>query len=84
MEKKKKYCHQKKKKKKKPSYLLWKGEELIVTFQDGSAVKSIVFFSRGSEFKSQQPHGGSQPFIMNLMSSSGLQMYMKIKHSCIK
>jgi hypothetical protein len=29
-------------------------------WRDGSAVKSTDRFSRGPEFKSQQPHGGSQ------------------------
>jgi hypothetical protein len=30
----------------------------------GSAVKRTICSSRGPEFKSQQPHGGSQPSIM--------------------
>jgi hypothetical protein len=34
------------------------------TAQHGSAVKSTDYFSRGPEFKSQQPHGGSQPSVM--------------------
>jgi hypothetical protein len=33
--------------------------------RDGSAVKSTDCFSRGPEFKSQQPHGGSQPSVRN-------------------
>jgi hypothetical protein len=33
-------------------------------WRDGSAVKSIDCSSRGPEFKSQQPHGGSQPSVM--------------------
>jgi hypothetical protein len=33
-------------------------------WQDGSAVKSIDCSSEGPEFKSQQPHGGSQPSVM--------------------
>jgi hypothetical protein len=33
-------------------------------WRDGSAVKSTDCSSRGPEFNSQQPHGGSQPFIM--------------------
>jgi hypothetical protein len=32
--------------------------------QDGSAVKNTDCSSRGPEFKSQQPHGGSQPSVM--------------------
>jgi hypothetical protein len=35
--------------------ILWLG------WRDGSAVKSTDCSSRGPEFKSQQPHGGSQP-----------------------
>lgn len=30
----------------------------------GSAVKSTLWSSKGPEFKSQQSHGGSQPFVM--------------------
>jgi hypothetical protein len=33
-------------------------------WRNGSAVKSIDCSSEGPEFKSQQPHGGSQPSIM--------------------
>ena len=33
-------------------------------WRDGSVVKSTDYSSRGPEFKSQQPHGGSQPSIM--------------------
>jgi len=33
-------------------------------WRDGSEVKSIDCSSRGPEFKSQQPHGGSQPSVM--------------------
>jgi hypothetical protein len=33
-------------------------------WRDGSAVKSTDCSSGGSEFKSQQPHGGSQPSVM--------------------
>jgi hypothetical protein len=32
--------------------------------RDGSVVKSTDGSSKGHEFKSQQPHGGSQPSIM--------------------
>jgi hypothetical protein len=32
--------------------------------RDVSVVKSTYCSSRGSEFKSQQPHGGSQPSVM--------------------
>jgi hypothetical protein len=32
--------------------------------RDGSVVKSTDCSSRGPEFNSQQPHGGSQPSVM--------------------
>jgi hypothetical protein len=33
-------------------------------WRDGSVIKSSDCSSEGHEFKSQQPHGGSQPSIM--------------------
>jgi len=33
-------------------------------WRDGSVVKSTDCSSRGPEFKSQQPHGGSQPSVV--------------------
>jgi hypothetical protein len=36
----------------------------IQGWRDGSEVKSTDCFSRGPEFSSQQPHGGSQPSIV--------------------
>jgi hypothetical protein len=33
-------------------------------WSDGSAVKGIGCSSEGPEFKSQQPHGGSQPSVV--------------------
>jgi hypothetical protein len=33
-------------------------------WRDRSAIKSTDCSSKGSEFKSQQPHGGSQPSVM--------------------
>jgi hypothetical protein len=33
-------------------------------WSDVSAIKSTDCSSRGSEFNSQQPHGGSQPSVM--------------------
>jgi hypothetical protein len=41
-------------------------------WRDGSAIKSIGCFSRVPEFNSQQPHGGSQP---SLMDSDALFWY---------
>jgi hypothetical protein len=41
----------------------WKG---------GSAVKSTDCSSRGPQFNSQQPHGGSQQYVMGPMSSSSV------------
>jgi hypothetical protein len=40
-----------------------KGEERV-GWRDGSAVKSTDCSSRGPEFNSQQPRGGSQPSVM--------------------
>jgi hypothetical protein len=39
-------------------------EEYSKGWRDGSAVKSTDCSSRGPEFNSQHPHGGSQPSIM--------------------
>jgi hypothetical protein len=41
-------------------------------WRDSSVVKSTDFFFRGTEFDSQQPHGGSRKSVMGLMSSSGV------------
>jgi hypothetical protein len=41
-----------------------KKEKNFGGWRDGSVVKSIGCFSRGSEFNSQPPHGGSQPSVM--------------------
>jgi hypothetical protein len=38
-----------------------KKKKLRESWRDGSVVKSIDCSSRGPEFNSQQPHGGSQP-----------------------
>jgi hypothetical protein len=37
---------------------------LLQGWRDGSVVKNTDCFSRGPEFKSQQPHGGSQLSVM--------------------
>ena len=53
-----------------PSWLRTRGsswlehEEETWGWRDGSAVKSADCSSEGPEFKSQQPHGGSQPSVM--------------------
>jgi hypothetical protein len=39
-------------------------KEVIRGWRDGSVVKSTDCSSEGPEFKSQQPHGGSQPSVM--------------------
>jgi len=39
----------------------WWQNALELGWRDGSVVKSTDCSSRGPEFKSQQPHGGSQP-----------------------
>jgi hypothetical protein len=36
----------------------------ILDWRDGSSVKSTDCSSRGPEFNSQRPHGGSQPSVM--------------------
>jgi hypothetical protein len=36
----------------------------VMGWRDGSAVNSTDCSSRGTEFNSQQPHGGSQPYVM--------------------
>jgi len=41
-------------------------------WKDGSVVKSTDYSSRGPEFKSQQPHGGSQPSVMRSDPFSGV------------
>jgi hypothetical protein len=41
-----------------------KQKRLIRGLRDGSEVKSTDCSSEGPEFKSQQPHGGSQPSVM--------------------
>jgi hypothetical protein len=39
-------------------------KKCIKGWRDGSAVESTDCSSRGSEFNSQQPHGGSQSSVM--------------------
>jgi hypothetical protein len=39
---------------------------------DGSVVKSADYSSRGPEFNSEQPHGGSQPSVMGSDGLSGV------------
>jgi hypothetical protein len=50
--------------------------EDIGGWRDGSEVKGTVCSSRGPEFNSQQPHGGSQPSIPDLVLRSGLKSKM--------
>jgi hypothetical protein len=45
---------------------------LLWGWRDGSEVKSTDCPSKGPEFKSQQPHGGSQPSIIDLTPSPGV------------
>jgi hypothetical protein len=47
--------------------LFWKSEGLknvLLGWRDGLVVKKTGCSSRGPEFNSQQPHGGSQPSVM--------------------
>jgi hypothetical protein len=46
--------------------------EKVRGWKDGAVVKSTDCSSRGPEFNSQQPHGGSQPSVWDLMPSSGV------------
>jgi hypothetical protein len=39
-------------------------EKKLWGWRDGSAVKNTDYSSKGPEFNSQQPHGGSQPSVM--------------------
>ena len=43
-----------------------------VGWRDGLAVKSTGCSSRGPEFNSEQPHGGSQPSVMGSDGLSGV------------
>ena len=48
-------------------FYMWFSEDLKTKnrgWRDGSVVKNTDCSSKGPEFKSQQPHGGSQPSIM--------------------
>jgi hypothetical protein len=55
-------------------HMLWdRVSKRILGWRDGSAVMITDCSSKGPEFKSQQPNGGSQPSIIwNLMPSSGV------------
>jgi hypothetical protein len=48
----------------KMEYFLAVKKNEIWGWRDGSVVKSTDFSSRGSEFNSQQPYGGSQPSVI--------------------
>ena len=47
-------------------YLMWVSQptQELGGWRDGSVGKSTGCSFRGSEFNSQQPHGGSQPSVM--------------------
>jgi hypothetical protein len=46
-------------------FIIWLGKKGDYRgWRDGSEVKSTDYSSIGPEFKSQQPHGGSQPPVM--------------------
>jgi hypothetical protein len=55
-----------KKQKTKNKKTFLKLKKLNMGWRDGSAVRSPDCSSRGLEFNSQQPHGGSQPSVMEL------------------
>jgi hypothetical protein len=48
------------------------GKSVRLGWRDGSVGKSTDCSSEGPEFKSQQPHGGSQPSVMRSDTSSGV------------
>jgi hypothetical protein len=50
----------------------WPEEKVLWGWRDGSDVKSTDCSSGGPEFKSQQPHGGSQPSVMKSHAPSGV------------
>jgi hypothetical protein len=41
----------------------WQDGSVVMGWRDGSVVKSADCSSEGPKFKSQQPHGGSQPSV---------------------
>lgn len=47
-------------------------------------LRALTPLERSLEFNSQQPRGSSQPSVWGLWTSSGIQTYMLIEHSCIK
>jgi hypothetical protein len=49
-------------------------------WRHGSAVKSTDYSSKGPEFNSQQPHGGSQP---SVMGSDALPLLMCLKTATV-
>ena len=53
-------------------------------WRDGSEVKSTGFSSRGPEFNSQQPHGGSRPSVMESDTCRQIQIYRIKKEVCLK
>lgn len=55
--------------------------DYIAGRRDSSVVKSTAWSSGGSELQSQQPPGGLQSSILDLMPFSGMQVYMQIEHS---
>jgi hypothetical protein len=53
-------------------------------WRDGSEVKSTYCSSEGPEFKSQQPHGGSQPPVMRsdtLLKTATVYLHIIINKS---
>ena len=50
----------------------------LAGWRDGSAVKSTDCSSEGPKFKSQQPHGGSQPSVMRTDASWTATVYLDI------
>jgi hypothetical protein len=58
----------------------------MLGWRDGSAVKSTDCSqpSNGPEFKSQQPHGGSQPSLLVYLKTAAMYLYITINKSFLK
>jgi hypothetical protein len=55
-------------------------EKIYRGWRDGSVVKNTSCSSRGPEFSSQQPHGGSQPSVMG--SNDALFWHAGCRYTC--
>jgi hypothetical protein len=58
-------------------------KDILGRWRDCSVVKSTVCSSRGLDFNSQQPHGGSQPFVIRSDALFWHAGILATKHSYI-